>query len=347
MPLSNPAISFPVYSGLALYVDPANGSDTTGTRGRRDKPFATCAAAQTAASSGDCVILLPGAYNESGLGKQGVNWYLMLGVRFNIASAVTIFSIGVGSGQSQRVEGLGEFIFSDSGAKAASIAFTPFDDHAVFEFLNIETVSNGAVIQAVGNCTIRGKTLGYTSGRGYVDCTSAGDIYLHLDYCSEVRVTGNCNIYGSIETLSRLNFTQPGLKVILRVGLMVRTDGSAPVDLSFAGDLTLIGAYISGFFNSAGMVKISGNSDAVNARFINCVFDDNNTTECIKIAAGATNKKVVLQGCHLKAQLTNSIVCGDAQANTFYCEGGGSTSNKPEDSNTTMNGSWTVNSAFP
>lgn len=64
-----------VNTGKTLFVDSVNGNDGTGTRGRMDLPFLTCAAAKTAASSGDVIEVRPGSYNEANLAKDGVHWF--------------------------------------------------------------------------------------------------------------------------------------------------------------------------------------------------------------------------------------------------------------------------------
>jgi hypothetical protein len=52
-----------------IFVDGANGSDTTGTKGRLDLPYLTLGGALTpgVAVSGDLILLLPGTYAEQGL----------------------------------------------------------------------------------------------------------------------------------------------------------------------------------------------------------------------------------------------------------------------------------------
>lgn len=56
-----------------VHVD-KSGSDTTGLRGRADKPFLTLAAAKAAAQTGDVIVVRPGTYNERNLFKNGVHW---------------------------------------------------------------------------------------------------------------------------------------------------------------------------------------------------------------------------------------------------------------------------------
>lgn len=60
--------------GNSVFVD-VDGSDSTGTRERSDKPFLTLAAARTAATSGDTIFVRPGNYSvTTNLLKNGVNW---------------------------------------------------------------------------------------------------------------------------------------------------------------------------------------------------------------------------------------------------------------------------------
>lgn len=63
-------------SSKTLWVD-TGGSDSTGTRGRIDKPFLTPFAAKTAASAGDLIILNRGIYSTgvTNLLKDQVNWW--------------------------------------------------------------------------------------------------------------------------------------------------------------------------------------------------------------------------------------------------------------------------------
>jgi len=56
-----------IATGNELWVDAVNGNDGTAVAGRFDLPWMTVGAALTAATSGDSVIVRPGAYVESGL----------------------------------------------------------------------------------------------------------------------------------------------------------------------------------------------------------------------------------------------------------------------------------------
>lgn len=104
----------PYPAGKTLWVDSVNGVDATGLRQRADKPFLTLAAAQTAASSGDTIIVGPGSYAiTAALGKNGVNWHLMPGVTLTATSAngaaAYVFTDG-GAAMTFRVSGRGALV---------------------------------------------------------------------------------------------------------------------------------------------------------------------------------------------------------------------------------------------
>jgi|GEM_PF-7134021 len=58
-----PTSTTPLSIGSTLSVDASNGNDSTARRGRADLPFATIAAAATAAQSGDTIQVGPGIFN--------------------------------------------------------------------------------------------------------------------------------------------------------------------------------------------------------------------------------------------------------------------------------------------
>lgn len=77
-----------VLAGAVCYVEGINGSDSTGTRGRLDKPFLTVTAAVNAATSGDLVRTLPkgSAYNV------GTNNILKAGLNYDFVFAPVIWT---------------------------------------------------------------------------------------------------------------------------------------------------------------------------------------------------------------------------------------------------------------
>lgn len=111
-----------------------SGSDSTGTRGRLDKPFLTIGAAKTAASAGDSIVVYPGVYDEHNLLKAGVNYY-----------------------------GIGQPVISNSLANADSTAYGIFDDRPVGATTN---VINGFDLwwSSGTNFTVNTNTCAYTIG---------------------------------------------------------------------------------------------------------------------------------------------------------------------------------------
>lgn len=108
-------------TGNLVWVDLVNGSDPIASRGRMDLPFQTLAAAQTAAAAGDTIVVLPGTYQASDLGKNGVNWFFMTGaiVQWPSGTEKSIFKIT--STMSFSVGGYGEFLNEDSGANSCGL----------------------------------------------------------------------------------------------------------------------------------------------------------------------------------------------------------------------------------
>lgn len=98
-------------AGKILVVDQVNGSDSTGSRAYRGRPFATPEAANDAALAGDFVSVLPGTFTlTEALGKNGVNWHLMPGVTLtadSTADAVAYVFNDAGSAMTFKVSGAG------------------------------------------------------------------------------------------------------------------------------------------------------------------------------------------------------------------------------------------------
>lgn len=74
-PLVAVASASPILTGNTVWVDVVNGNNGTGISGRQDLPFATIAAAQAVAASGDIIIIRPGSYTATNLGKAGVRYH--------------------------------------------------------------------------------------------------------------------------------------------------------------------------------------------------------------------------------------------------------------------------------
>jgi hypothetical protein len=72
-------------AGNVVIVDAVNGNDSTGLAGDLTKPFLTLLAAQAAASPGQTIVVYPGTYASTALGKNGVDWYFMPNTQVNFS----------------------------------------------------------------------------------------------------------------------------------------------------------------------------------------------------------------------------------------------------------------------
>jgi len=101
----NPNIPNTTIVANTLFVN-KNGNDTSATIGRMDRAYLTIGAAQSAASAGQTIIVYPGTYSESGLGKAGINHHFINGA---IVSSTTS-NMWVDTGNiSYNISGDGEF----------------------------------------------------------------------------------------------------------------------------------------------------------------------------------------------------------------------------------------------
>lgn len=103
-----------------VHVDATNGSDTQGARGSF-LAYQTLAVAQAAAQSGDLVVVHPGTYRATGLGKNGVNWHFYPGAKVyrtqsDTANDTAIFDDGPNGANGPVtcvISGFGEFFVDD------------------------------------------------------------------------------------------------------------------------------------------------------------------------------------------------------------------------------------------
>ena len=132
-----------------LYVT-KDGDNGTAIIGRLDRPYLTIAAAQTAASSGQTIMVYPGTYSESGLGKAGINYHFMDGAI--VASTTSSMWIDTGA-ISYNISGDGEFT-STSG--------------------RIVYFSNG------GTLVMDGRLIGSTTVAGAITASSTSTVFVNM-----------------------------------------------------------------------------------------------------------------------------------------------------------------------
>jgi hypothetical protein len=114
-------------AGNVVIVDAVNGNDSTGLVGDLTKPFLTLLAAQAAASSGQTILVYPGAYTSTALGKDGVNWYFVPGASVTFSSgngfvAATAMTFKVrGYGNFNCTAGSARFVWTDNAGANVDI----------------------------------------------------------------------------------------------------------------------------------------------------------------------------------------------------------------------------------
>jgi hypothetical protein len=121
-------------SGRTLFVDSANGSNATGTRGRADLPYLTIAAACAASLRGDTVYIRPGRYNERVLGKS-FSAAVTAAARASNVVTITAATHGFVAGDRVRVVGTasvdGEHVVLSAVAGSFTVYLAGADDAAI------------------------------------------------------------------------------------------------------------------------------------------------------------------------------------------------------------------------
>ena len=143
-------------AGNVVIVDAVNGNDSTGLVGDLTKPFLTLLAAQAAASSGQTILVYPGAYSSVTLGKSGVNWYFMPGANVtftgNAFTAIVTMTYVVagygffsGNGRLASITGGGCNIFIECQGANTSNGFgvTQVNSRLIISVRNNWTIANG------------------------------------------------------------------------------------------------------------------------------------------------------------------------------------------------------------
>ena len=164
-----------------------NGNDATGTRNRLDKPFLTITAAQTAASSGDVIIIFPGTYTDTLLQKNGVEYYFYPGAV--ISAANTIWSMT--SDISYTVSGYGEFISTSSVVNIAPTTAGTFNltcrrmqNSSTFSTITLRKCT--AYVTILEDVTQTGNGPGITFGAAG-DTALALSVYVNVSKLNTVR----------------------------------------------------------------------------------------------------------------------------------------------------------------
>lgn len=309
--------SFPTLAALDAKFATANtlwvsksGNDDSGTKARFDLPFLTVTAAQTAAASGDTIIVLAGDYSAETIGgKDGVFYWFTdgaIGPAFNVATAITV----KGRGLCQSL------VCGHAGA--------------VMDMPGMDTVTS---IYNEGGTQIAGN-----AGEG-IECIdgtqTAGNAGTSI-YCeSGTQNAGNAGTYiecnGGTQTAGNA-----GTSIDCGGGTQTVVGGRNAVIAG--GTSTILGAIhtalnnsIAVAFSGAGNLRIKGSIKAVTG-----------TSKGINIAAGATGT-IILDNCTIESSGV-SIDAADAQ--TVIVQGTLNVTQDVDADVTIVGGSKSVNTAY-
>lgn len=178
-----------VAMGKSVFVDSVNGSDSTGAVHNFYRPFLTLGAAKTAASSGDTIVVYPGAYTPTAnLAKNGVNWYFYPGTTVNATGTWGggIFDDSIyGANGAVSFVVSGEGVFNYSPSDITAIDNNDFDSAGAVSLTNASSVvwfraskiinGNGA---AASSCCVF-----QANGQIFIDCDYAISTPTAGGYC--------------------------------------------------------------------------------------------------------------------------------------------------------------------
>lgn len=167
----------PGFQGTVLYVSPSGVSGES-EKGNIIYHYPTIALAETAASSGDTIVIMPGTYTANGLGKDGVTYYFMPGAVNS--SALNMFNLN--AAMTVKVRGNGIFTITGSSVTLAVFAISHASGvlDAEFEEINTSTTASTPVNQSNGTVTLKGRIKSnYNNAAGHCIIKSGGTLKLN------------------------------------------------------------------------------------------------------------------------------------------------------------------------
>lgn len=220
-----------------LYV--SKGAAATDTRGSLSKydysrPFATPTAAQTAAASGDIIVVEPGSYQiSSALGKAGVNWHFEQGAAILSQAGVSIWT-GVTGGY--KVCGRGRFSCeSGAGGKVIDIAAAG-QYYIVGEFYADVSASLMFVNHADAVVTL--DATGVATAVDEIGSVELGSVVMKGDYSLGVGAVTGLLVKGKLELCGKLTTLGNHSSIIVYDGSELRLK-SAVIICAHAGSSSL------------------------------------------------------------------------------------------------------------
>jgi hypothetical protein len=244
-----------------LYVDP-NGNDTSGTKGAIAKPFLTIEAAVSAASSGDMIIINPGAYTvTSNLAKNGVVFFYCGGTIVTKTTSGAIFDYSTSGTYTSDINILGYGNFNKTSATGEVFNITNNTNaiNTIFEYGIISATHSAAIYTTYANNVVR--TFVFKGQK----VTSSGSYGMYISTSASSAVKIDCPYIGSTSTdglvIGAGNINIKGSTVIssVRYGVQIPFSGQlVNYDVSYTYGPTagiLIGTNGNGYINVYGYVN--------------------------------------------------------------------------------------------
>lgn len=241
------------FQGTVLFVSP-DGTTGEGSKGDIMCHYKTITAAQTDASSGDTIVIMPGTYSDSGLGKSGVTYHFLPGA--NISSASNIWTITTAI--AYRVTGLGSFTCTGAGIFIFNIGHASADFYC--EFLDCTTTGTAKFIKNIaGKSYFKGRKYVPTGfGAGAIELTGAAcnfqlSLTEPISYSSLILLTSLTGVLSGSEIVFNCNFKNSSAGRICTIAA-TSTGGS----VRFNGDMQSSSIVIDTVASSAMTVESFG-----------------------------------------------------------------------------------------
>lgn len=307
-------------------------------------PFATLGAAQTAADSGDLIVVSPGTYDTTGtrLGKTGVNWYLPLGTTITSTdSSVPVFGDN-STAMTFKVWGRGRILINEAGDEGAyAILLLHASSSVVFEC--DEVYGNAlSLIYSNGSLTYRARnTQGTGTAGGAIELSGSGtnNIYSESVLSSDssaFQITGGTNHikFNTVTTpgAGTEGFSVGGGTTDVWQGII---DSGAGEAVNHSGGTLRFHQTRLTTSSTTGTVRTSG-ATAGTIDLDGCYIESTHATmNPIDYLSSPSNKTLILRNCEVKAAAgaTYGINSGNAQTVTVV---GSLKNNKANHANITL-----------
>jgi hypothetical protein len=304
-----------VLTGNVAYVDIVNGDDLTGTVGNAGLPYATPLAAQSDATAGTTIVVMPGAYTSvDPLGKDGVNWYFMPGASFAFTGVGWTLPV-TGPTQTFGVFGYGEF-----NAPAAQILSLSTPSSVTINCRTlaglVSTVTNGDTVIDCDTITMQ-QGMGFSAGTHVITARTItpGSSVAGMTISGTARVTVNGTLT-STSSVETLNVNGAGAFFTLN-GLLEAGSGST---MTYVFDMNGGNVVINGSLHHRGVghaIRQSSGSLDIRDGFIRTTTSATNAIQRPTLFGSTklTNVSLESVGSTISATTTTTIRCAGVFSN--------------------------------